>query len=136
MVWPALHISRSVDSDVATVSRLAGDPRNLPLWAAGLSTGIRLESGRWYTDSPMGLVEVAFTGPTESGILDHDVTLPDGTVVRNPLRVLPNDTGSEIVFTLFQRTGVTEEDFRADARLIAEDLDRLAALLERDQEPR
>jgi hypothetical protein len=131
MTWPALHVTRSADADVATVARIAGNPENLPLWAAGLGAGIRRESGRWYTDSPMGLVEVAFTGPTEAGILDHDVTLPDGTVVHNPLRVVPNDTGSEIVFTLFQRPGTTDEEFRADARLVDEDLGRLAALVAR-----
>jgi hypothetical protein len=60
-----------VDADVATVAYVAGDPAKLPLWAAGLSAGIRLESGRWYADSPMGVVEVAFTGPIESGILEH-----------------------------------------------------------------
>lgn len=128
--WPALHVSRSSDADVATVSRIAGDPENLPLWAAGLSTGIRRESGRWLADSPMGVVEVAFTGPLESGILDHDVTLPDGTIVHNPLRVLRNGSGSEIVFTLFQRTGMSDGEFRADARLIDADLDRLVALVE------
>lgn len=131
MAWPVRHVSRSLDADVATVSSIAGDPEKLPLWAAGLSTGIRLESGRWYADSPMSAVEVAFTGPTGSGILDHDVTLPDGTVVHNPLRVIPNDGGSEIVFTLFQRDGMSDEEFAADALLIAQDLDRLAELLER-----
>ncbi|MFD3444433.1 SRPBCC family protein [Microbacteriaceae bacterium 4G12] len=130
MTWPVLHISRSVDADVATVILVAGDPRNLPLWAAGLSAGIRRESGRWCSDSPMGIVEVALTGPTESGILDHDVTLPDGTGVHNPLRVVPNDRGSEIVFTLLKRTGMSDEEFRADARLVEEDLARLAELFE------
>ncbi len=79
----------------------------------------------------MGVVEVAFTGPAGSGILDHDVTLPDGTVVHNALRVIPNDGGSEIAFTLFQRPGMSDEQFRADARLVEEDLARLAALVER-----
>lgn len=79
----------------------------------------------------MGVVEVAFTGSTKSGILDHDVTLPDGTIVHNPLRVIPNDTGSAIVFTLFQRAGMTDEEFRADARHVEEDLARLAELLKR-----
>jgi hypothetical protein len=78
----------------------------------------------------MGRVEVRFTGRTEEGILDHDVTLPDGTVVHNPLRVVPNEDGSEIVFTLFQRRGMTEEELRADARQVEEDLARLAQLIE------
>lgn len=130
MTWAATNISRSLDADVATVSRVAGDPRNLPRWAAGLSTGIRHEGGRWLTDSPMGTVEVAFTGPTHLGILDHDVTLPDGTVVHNPLRVVPNDAGSEITFTLFRRDGMSEADLAADAAAARDDLDRLAALLD------
>jgi len=102
MTYPARHISQEVERDPAAVAAFAGDPANLPKWAAGLSAGIRLDGGRWITDSPMGVVEVAFTGPIEHGILDHDVTLPDGTVVHNLLRVLRNGTGSEVVFTLYR----------------------------------
>jgi len=130
MTWPAVHISRAFDHDVAAVSSVAGDPENLPAWAAGLSTGIRHDEGRWFTDSPMGVVEVAFTGPVELGILDHDVTLPDGTVVSNPFRVVANDQGSEAVFTLFRRDGMSEADVESDARLVHGDLDRLATLLD------
>jgi len=129
MTWPAVHISRSLDHDVATVSSVAGDPANLPAWAAGLSTGIRQEDGRWITDSPLGVVEVTFTGPVELGILDHDVTLPDGSVVRNPFRIVANDEGSEAVFTLFRRDGMSEEEFEADADAVRRDLDQLAVLL-------
>ncbi|MDY0892923.1 SRPBCC family protein [Frigoribacterium sp. CFBP9030] len=129
MTWPAVHISRSLDHDVATVSSVAGDPANLPEWAAGLSTGIRQEDGRWITDSPLGIVEVTFTGPVELGILDHDVTLPDGSVVRNPFRIVANDEGSEAVFTLFRREGMSEEEFQADADAVRRDLDQLAVLL-------
>ncbi|MET4050769.1 hypothetical protein ABID81_000102 [Frigoribacterium sp. PvP054] len=130
MTWPVVHLSRPLDHDVAVVSRVAGDPRNLPLWAAGLGAGIRSEGDRWFTESPLGVVEVAFTGPVEQGVLDHDVTLPDGTVVHNPLRVVPNDRGSEVVFTLFRRDGTSEADYRADADAVRRDLDRLAALLD------
>jgi len=131
MTWPAVHISRPFDHDVETVSGVAGHPQDLPLWAAGLSAGIREEDGRWFTDSPMGVVEVAFTGPVASGILDHDVTLPDGTVVRNAFRVVANDGGSEAIFTLFRRDGMSEAEFQADADAVRGDLDRLALLLEK-----
>lgn len=129
MTWPAVHISRSLVHDVTTVSRVAGDPANLPEWAAGLSTGMRQEGGRWITDSPLGVVEVTFTGPVELGILDHDVTLPDGSVVLNPFRIVANDEGSEAVFTLFRREGMSEEEFQADADAVRRDLDQLAVLL-------
>jgi hypothetical protein len=133
MTWPAVHVTRSFDQDVASVALVAGDPAMLPAWASGLSAGIRQQAGRWLTDSPMGVVDVAFSGPTERGVLDHDVTLPDGTVVHNPFRVVPNDRGSEAVFTVFQRDGMSDADFRADVEAVRSDLDRLAGLLDEQQ---
>jgi hypothetical protein len=130
MTWPVQHVSQSVDASLDEVVAIAGDPEQLPRWAAGLSSGIRNEGGRWITDSPMGTVEVRFVGPVQLGILDHDVTLPDGTMVHNPLRVLRNDRGSEIVFTIYQRPGMTDEQFEGDARLVAQDLVRLKALVD------
>lgn len=131
MTWQARHLSRSIEADPAAVIAVAGDYAQLPRWAAGLSAGIRhQDDGRWVTDSPMGLVEVRFVGPRENGVLDHDVTLPDGTVVHNPLRVLRNDAGSEVVFTLFRRDGMDDAEFAADAALIEADLERLAGLVE------
>ncbi|MBN9328526.1 MAG: polyketide cyclase [Cellulomonas sp. 73-145] len=130
MTWDCRHVSVPVDRPPADVAAFAGDPANLPLWAGGLSSGIRREGDRWLTDSPMGVVEVAFVGPVELGILDHDVTLPDGTVAHNPLRVLHNDRGSEVVFTLYRLPGVSDEELDRDAALVAEDLGRLQALLE------
>ncbi|MCX7522247.1 SRPBCC family protein [Microbacterium sp. STN6] len=131
MTWRARHVSQPIERDTAAVAAFAGDPRNLPLWAAGLSAGIRLEGQRWLTDSPMGVVEVAFVGPVEHGVLDHDVVMPDGTRVHNPLRVLRNGDGSEVVFTLFQRPGMSEADFEHDAEMVRTDLARLRELLER-----
>lgn len=130
MTWDCRHISVPVDRPPADVAAFAGDPANLPLWAGGLSSGIRREADRWVTDSPMGVVEVAFVGPVDLGVLDHDVTLPDGTVVHNPLRVLCNDGGSEVVFTLYRLPGVSAEAYERDAALVREDLERLRALLE------
>jgi hypothetical protein len=130
VTWPVLHISQTIDRSVEDVSAFAGDPLNLPRWAAGLSAGIRQEAGRWVTDSPMGVVEVTFVGPIEAGVLDHDVGLPDGTIVHNPLRVLRNDAGSEVVFTLYQRTGMTDAEFTRDAEMVREDLVRLRDVLE------
>ena len=130
MTYEALHISQPVDRPAAEVAAFAGDPRNLPRWAAGLSSGIREDGGRWVTDSPMGTVEVRFTGPVEHGILDHDVVLPDGAVAHNPLRVLRNGDGSEVVFTLYRLPDVEDADFEQDATTVRGDLARLRGVLE------
>lgn len=78
----------------------------------------------------MGAVEVRFVGPVDHGILDHDVIFPDGTRVHNPLRVLVNGDGSEVVFTLYRLPGVSDADFEKDASLVREDLERLRKVLE------
>ena len=130
MLHPARHISIAIDREPAAVAAFAGAPANLPRWAAGLSAGIRQEDGRWLTDSPMGVVEVRFAEGAERGILDHDVIFPDGTVVHNPLRVLRNGEGSEVVFTLYRLPGTTDDAYERDAALVHEDLTRLRALVE------
>lgn len=130
MTWEARHITQSIRCTPEEVARYAGNPENLPAWAAGVSAGIRRENGAWVTDSPMGAVKIRFVGPVEFGILDHDVTLPDATVIHNPLRVLRNDEGSEVVFTLYRLPGMSDESFEQDAALIVADLETLRAILE------
>ena len=130
MTWPARHVSTTIHRTPDAVVAIAGDPAALPRWAGGLADGIRQVEGRWVADSPMGEVEVAFIGPIELGILDHDVTLPDGEIVHNPLRVLRNGDGSEVVFTVYQRPGMSDADVEADVAAVAADLERLRQLLE------
>ena len=129
MSWPARHISRFIDRQPAQVCAFLADHRNLPKWAAGLSTGVSEENGVVLSESPMGQVQVRFAAGAEHGIFDHDVTLPDGKTFHNPLRVLRNDEGSEVVFTLYRLAGVSDEAYEQDAATIAADLDRLAAVL-------
>ncbi|RYZ06408.1 MAG: SRPBCC family protein [Myxococcales bacterium] len=129
MTWPARHISRFIPRKPAEVSAFLADYRNLPEWAQGLSTGVREEGEELISDSPLGRVRVRFGAGAELGIFDHDVTLPDGRTFHNPLRVLRNDEGSEVVFTLYRVAGVTDEDYEKDAAMIAADLERLSAAL-------
>lgn len=105
------------------------DHRNLPKWAAGLSSGISEHNGVVISESPMGKVQVRFAPGSELGIFDHDVTLPDGKTIHNPLRVLKNDSGSEVVFTLYRQPGVTDAAYEEDAARIAKDLESLSTAL-------
>lgn len=77
----------------------------------------------------MGRVQVRFARGAELGIFDHDVTLPDGQTFHNPLRVLQNDDGCEVVFTLYRRAGVSDDEYERDAATIAADLERLGRAL-------
>ena len=41
----------------------------------------------------------------------------------NPMRLLANGERCELVFTLYRRSGVTEEDYERDAAWVARDLE-------------
>lgn len=125
------HLSVVIDRPAAEVYDYARDYRNLPAWAAGLASGVRLVAGRWLADSPLGEVEIRFVPVNDLGVLDHDVVLPSGETVTNPLRVLADGAGSEVVFTLRRRPGMSDEDVEADAAAVQADLERLRSLLEK-----
>jgi hypothetical protein len=130
MTLPARHISISINSSPETVYKFASDPLNMPKWAEGLSKATMVKSGdEWIAESPMGKVKVKFTPQNNLGVLDHDVTLPSGEVVHNPLRILKNGKGSEVVFTLYRRPGVSDQEFESDAKAVAKDLETLKGLL-------
>lgn len=123
-------ISRSIQRPPEDVYRFVAEPRNLPQWAAGLAGNITLVGDEWRADSPMGPVSIRFTPPNPYGVLDHDVTVASGETFHNAMRVIPNGSGSEVVFVLFRRPGVSDAEFEADARAIARDLEALKTLLE------
>jgi len=125
------HLSVHVDRPAAEVYAYAADPAHLPEWAEGLAGGIAQVDGEWVADSPMGRVVVRFAPPNDLGVLDHDVVLPDGTTVTNPLRVLADGEGSEVVFTLRRQPGTDDAAFAADAAAVAADLAGLTRVLER-----
>ena len=124
------HLTAHIDRPAAAVYEYTRDPAHLPVWAAGLAAGIRLERGEWVADSPMGRVLVRFVPVNEYGVLDHDVVLPDGTTTYNPVRVLADGEGSEVVFTLRRRPGATDDEMDADAAAITADLATLKRVLE------
>jgi len=123
------HVSRVIPTPPATVYEFAADPDNLPRWATGLArSAIAVEGDSLVVDSPMGRVTVTFAPRNSFGILDHDVRLPSGQLVHNPLRVVVHPDGAEIVFTVRQ-LDLSDEEFERDVAAVERDLDALARLL-------
>ena len=133
MTFFSRHISVSINCPTARV--YASNPKNLPKWAAGPSGSIRKAGRDWIVQSPMGMVKIKFSPKNRVGILDHDVTLPSGEKVRNPMRVFPNNDGSEVVFTLYRWPGMTDRMFAKDTKAVTKDLKTLKTLLESNQVP-
>jgi len=131
MTYMAKHISVSINRSAAQVYEFASNPEYLPQWAAGLSDSIKKVNEDWVAEAPMGSVIVKFADKNQFGVLDHQVTLPSGGKVYNPMRVFPNDDGSELVFTLYRRPDVSDQEFAEDAKSIEKDLAKLKTLLEK-----
>lgn len=129
MARESRHISKHIDSPTDEVYAFAADPANLPRWAPGLCTSVEQVDGQWIAASSMGRVVLAFAPANEFGVLDHEVTLPSGQTVHNPMRVLSNDTGCEIVFTLRRQPGVSDDDFERYAEAVLADLTRLEQVI-------
>jgi hypothetical protein len=124
------HISARVDRPVGEVYDYASDPANVPAWAPGLATSVQEVDGRWVAESGMGRITIDFTGRNDYGVLDHQVTLPSGETVYNPMRVIADGAGSEVVFTLRRAPGVSDEEFERDTGLVQADLNTLKKVLE------
>ncbi|QMU21364.1 SRPBCC family protein [Gordonia rubripertincta] len=124
------HVSTVIGAVADDVYRFMSEPDNLPKWAAGLASSEIVRRGDdLLAESPMGTVTVRFVPRNTFGVVDHDVILPNGDTVHNPLRVLPHPEGAEVVFTLRQ-LAMSDDEFDRDARMVEEDLARLKALLE------
>lgn len=125
------HISISIGQPPREVYEFASEPVNMPRWAAGLArSAMKKDGDAWVADAPFGRARVKFAPKNTFGVIDHDVTLESGVTVHNAVRVVPNGDGSEFVFTLFQRAGMSDEQFAADRQAVERDLKTLKGLLE------
>jgi hypothetical protein len=125
------NISVSIRRSPADVYAFISNAENIPRWATGLGTSVRRVDADWLLDGPLGSVKVRFAPPNDLGVADHDVVLPSGTSVHNPMRVVPNGSGSTVIFTLLKQPGVSAGEFDQDANAVATDLATLKAVLER-----
>ena len=125
-------ISVEIAVPVETVYRCVRDPEQLPKWAAGICKSVTVIDGVWHVDTgtELGTVLLELCVDNRYGVLDHVVTLPNGHSQNNPMRVLANGEGSELMFTVFQAEGMSDEAFVKDVQAVTRDLKTIKALLE------
>lgn len=51
-------------------------------------------------DMPFGPLDIRFVDRNDFGVLDHFVTTNDGRAFYNPMRVVDDDAGAEVIFTM------------------------------------
>jgi hypothetical protein len=130
MPYKSRHITETIDRPADDVYEYASDPMNIPEWAPGLGTSVEQVGGQWFVDTASGRVGLTFAERNTLGVLDHEVTLPSGDVVYNPMRVVPDGAGSEVEFILRRRPEMSDDDFTRDESLVQADLTRLKHILE------
>lgn len=128
--WEARLVHVTIDRPWQEVYAFASTVDKMPLWAAGLASGLSRDGDDWIASGPLGDVHIRFTPPNILGVIDHVVTLPDGLCVHNALRVTPNADGAEVTFTALRLPGMSDTDFARDIETIGEDLNRLKSILE------
>ena len=130
-ILAARHLGIGIDRPVEEVYAFLADPENFPRWAEGLGHSCEpVEGMTWQAETPMGPMRVMFSEPNAHGVLDHAVIPETGAAMHNPMRVVANGSGAEVVFTLFRREGMSDDEMARDAGMIMRDLAALKALLE------
>ena len=130
MALESRHLSEHIERSPEETYTYASNPANLSAWAPGLGSPVEEPGGRWFIETPAGRVGFAFAPRNELGVLDHYLTLESSEVIYVPMRVIPAEHGSEVIFTLRRRPGMTDTEFQADGDAVAADLARLKRVLE------
>ncbi len=130
-MFESRHISIRIHRSAEAVYAFTKDPESFTKWAAGLASGLTRDGDEWIAHGPGGDVHVKFSPENPYGVLDHWVTLPDGTRLYMPLRVVANGEGAEVGLTLYRPANMYDDAaFDRDAAAVARDLAKLKALLE------
>lgn len=123
-------VSESIRAPADAVYAFASQVQRLPEWASGLASDVREEEGLCVADSPMGRIRIAMAPKNDFGVLDHDVTLPDGTTVHNAFRVTPDGAHSVVAFVVLRQPGMDDAALERDAAHVTKDLQTLKRLVE------
>ena len=123
----AIPILRAFDE----VYEFLVEPLNFPSWASNLGADfVQVGENEWRTTTRSGPVILRFSPRNAFGILDHQV-FPEGKApVTTPMRLIENDEGCEIIYTQFQRPGMSEEAFASEVEWVTSDFEALRSLLE------
>ncbi len=130
-IFPSRTLSVSINCPPSKVYDFVSNPKNLPKWATGLCKSIGKSNNDWIVETPQGPMKIRFIEKNDFGVLDHYVTVAPGVEVYVPMRVLPNGSGSVVIFTLFRLPDMSDEKYAEDAGWVERDLKTLKKVLER-----
>ncbi len=103
LLGPAETRSISIATPPAVVLDLLGDARRLPDWAPDFASAVEPDGQDWLIDSGGTQFRIRLDYSPEQGTVD--LTRPGDPGRGARMRVLPNEDGSEFVFTLIFPAG-------------------------------
>lgn len=115
-----------------TAFRFIADPRNLPRWTHAFK---RAEQGRAVLDTPQGVTEIGLRvhAYADAGVVDWEMTFPDGTVGQAHSRVVPDGPGRSIFTFVLKAPPVAQERIEGtlaeQRRILAGELAKLKQVL-------
>ena len=97
--------------------------------ARQVRSGNRMPAGLWKRHRDR--CKSGLPRKNDFGVLDHYVTTAQGVEIYVPMRVVPNGSGSEVMFTLFKTPDMSDKQFADDAGMVERDLKTLKSVMER-----
>jgi len=112
------------------------EPTNFGKWAYAGDAQMKYLGGRdWAVETSVGPRIIRFAERNSFGILDYFALLTaDSPPHPIPMRVVANGEGTELIYTSFQRPGMSEAEWKSVIEWVTADLYALKSLLEARQE--
>jgi len=131
-VYRSRTITTSIRRPHREVYEFLAEPLNLPTWAQGLGNTIEHVSGTdWASEGENGRIIFRYHPRNDFGVLDHAVFRESETPFTVPMRVVANGAdGAEVIYTLYQRPGMTDAQFESETEWVRADFLTLKTLLE------
>lgn len=126
--------SVTINCPLPRVYAFIADPANLPLWSKSFCLSIRNEQGQWIAETPQGPIKIRIATHRQLGIADQFLSPAPDIEFMIPTRVVPNGSGSEFIFTLFQPDHLSDEEYLQEVALVEHELQLLKELLEAKQD--
>jgi hypothetical protein len=130
-MYNSIVISVAIDRPFDEVYDFLAEPMNFPTWASNLGdTFEQINETDWATKTRNGRTILRFARRNGFGVLDHAVFAEGETPVTIPMRLVRNEGGTQLIYTLFQAPGMDDAAFRSEAEWITSDFNALKAMLE------
>ncbi len=133
-VEPSMNQARTVSISIGVSPRKSydfiSDPKNLPRWSLFVRT-VKKAGKVWRVETQAGASQMRFVARNKFGVVDHWVRpSSDGPEIYVPLRVIPNQKGCEVLFTVFRLPSMDAAAYKKDIAMVQKDLAHLKSVLE------